>query len=135
MDEINKKIIRELENNSRQTNIQLAKKLKVSEGTIRQRITKLSKNKIINFTIETSTLYGFSAMVLIKTDPSINTDIIAKKLKNIESVKNIFETTGNFDIIIKLNTDSALEFNGIIEKIRTINGIDSTESLVILKKS
>ena len=133
MRNLNKKIIKELKGNSRQTNIQLAKKLKVSEGTIRQRIQKIIKKGIIKkFTIELSTLSGFSAFVLVKSNPQVQTKKIIKKIQKIEDVKNIYETTGEYDIILQIITTSANQFNNIIEKIRTVEGIKETKSLTLL---
>ncbi|MBL7160100.1 MAG: Lrp/AsnC family transcriptional regulator [Candidatus Aenigmarchaeota archaeon] len=133
MRELDQKIIRELEKNSRQTNIQIAKKLKVSEGTIRQRVQKLVKNVIIKkFTIELSTLSGFSAMVLIELDPHKQIKGVIKQIQKIDDVKRIIETAGAYDLIIEISTSSASQFNNIIDKIRAIEGTKKTESMVVL---
>jgi Lrp/AsnC family transcriptional regulator, regulator for asnA, asnC and gidA len=127
-------IIKELQKNSRQTNVQIAKKLKVSEATVRQRITKLVDSKIIqNFTVNLSMKTGFSALVLAQSNPQIETKLVVSKLKKIKDIQDVYETTGNFDIVINVSTGSAEEFNFIIEKIRTTKGIQKTDTLVLLK--
>lgn len=136
MVELDRKILKELEKNSRATNIQLARKLKVSEGTVRQRIQKLVKKGVIKrFTIDIAPVTGFSAFVLIKTDPQVRTGLIVNKIKKIEDVKRIYEVAGDFDVIVEIFTASAERFNNKIEKIRTLNGVLKTESLVVLKVS
>ena len=55
MDETDYNIIDILRENSRETNMEIARKLNVSEGTIRKRIMNMVNNGIIRkFTIETS---------------------------------------------------------------------------------
>ncbi len=136
MEELNQKILTELKKDSRQTNIKLAKKLKVSEGTIRQRINKLiKKGTIKKFTIQVSTKTGFRAFALLKTRSSIQTEKIVSDIKKIDDVKEIYEMCGVYDVIVEISTYSAESFNNRIEKIRKINGVLSTESLVILKVS
>jgi DNA-binding Lrp family transcriptional regulator len=127
-------ILRELTKDSRQTNVQIAKKLKISEGTVRQRISKLIESDIIqNFTVQTSMKTGFSSFVLVQTNPQIETKKIVQNLKKIKDIQTIFETTGDYDVVIKVSTGSAQEFNFIIEKIRTTKGIQKTDTLVLLK--
>ena len=134
--ELDKKIIGELKSNSRATNVQIAKKLGVSEGTIRKRVNNLVKNKTIRrFTVDVTTKTGFSAIVLLKSKTHIKTFEIVDKLKKIKDIKNIYETAGEYDIILEIVTESAEMFNNIIETVRYVEGIEDTETLAILKIS
>lgn len=83
--------------------------------------------------MELSTKEGFFAIVLIKSQPQIQTINIVNKIKKIGDIKNIYEVAGDFDIVIEVVTQSPEKFNEIIEKIRTIEGILNTESLTVLK--
>ena len=127
-------IVQELQRDARQTNVQIAKKLKISEGTVRQRIARLVESKIIQrFTIDLATKTGFTAIVLIQTEPNKPTSDLVRKLLKIQDVSKAYETSGNWDIILKIITLSAEEFNTVIEKIRIMTGIRKTESLIALK--
>jgi DNA-binding Lrp family transcriptional regulator len=127
-------IVQELQRDARQTNVQLAKKLKISEGTVRQRIARLVESNVIQrFTIDLATKTGFTAIVLIETEPNQPTSTIVSKLLKIQGVSKSYETSGNWDIILKIITLSAEEFNTVIEKIRIMTGIRKTESLIALK--
>lgn len=131
---LDENILRELKRNSRQKNVEIAHKLKVSEGTVRQRIAKLVRSGVIQrFTIDIATKTGFSAFVFAQTNPQISTDKIIKKLKLIKDVETIYETAGEFDIIAKVVTSSAEQFNYIVERIRTTKGIQKTSTFVVLK--
>ena len=132
--DVDRRILKELEANSRASNIEIAKKLNISEGTVRNRIQKLIDKKIIRrFTIEISTKEGFFAVVLVKSQSQVNTTIIVNKIKKIDGIKNVYEVAGEFDIIIEVTTESSERFNDIIEKIRSIEGILETKSLTVLK--
>jgi DNA-binding Lrp family transcriptional regulator len=134
LEEMDALILEELEKDASQGNVAIAKKLKVSEGTVRQRVARLRKKGIIQrYTIDIATKTGFSAFVLIQTNPQINTGKIAMRLKKIKGVKKVVETTGDFDAIVKVVTISAEIFNLIIEKIRTTDGVTKTDTLVVLK--
>jgi len=136
VEKLNQKILRELEKDAWQTNSVIGKKLGVSEATVRQRIEKLRKIGVIKkFTVELSTSVGFSALVLINTLPKVQTDGVVKKILGIAGVKRVFETAGETDVVTEISTDSAESFNNIIEKIRGIEGIESTKSLTVLKIS
>lgn len=132
MDELDKQILLELEKNAREPFLQIAKKLKVSEGTIRKRVSDMSKQGIIRkFTVEISG--NVSAIIGIQTNPHVKTREIVKKLKDLK-VNRIFELTGRFDILCYLSSYSLENVNVIIEEIRAIEGINHTETFTVLSE-
>lgn len=136
MDALDSRILNELQNNCRESNTEMAKKLKVSEGTVRKRIEALSKSGIIaRFSAVLSTKAGFMAFVFLKTDTHTPTAEIVKKLRNIEGTGIVYETAGHHDIVLKASTASPEEFNDLIEKIRAVSGVVETQSLTVLKVS
>lgn len=136
MKTIDRKILAELAKNSRSPNIEIAKKLKISEGTVRNRIQRLVKDGVIRrFTIERGTKEGFLAVVLIKTKPQIQTAAIAARIKGMKGVKRVYETAGEHDVIVEVTSSSAEDFNSVIERIRAMRGILETVSLTVLRIS
>ena len=91
IDKIDKKIIELLMDDSRITNVQIAQKIKRSESTVRQRMTKLVERGIIKrFSIMINPIafgYNTEAFVGINTNPS-------KLLKVIKSLKKIKSKQG-----------------------------------------
>lgn len=134
MDKLDNKIIKILERNGRATNTEIAGKIKVSEGTVRKRISSLLKKEIIKrFTIDLRTKSGFIALVLINTEPNAYLQKIIKKIKLLEGIKKISELAGGFDLVVEIQIESAEKFNSVIDSIRTIPKIKNTESLIVLK--
>ncbi len=133
MDGIDKKIILILREDSRTPFLHIAKKIGVSEGTIRNRVKELTKNKIIKrFTIDTKgTYFGF---VGLKTNPKEKTINILKRIKKL-GVKRAFEISGEFDAMVFLEYMKREEANKQIELIRAIKGIVETKTFTILSET
>jgi len=132
MDGIDKKIIEALKTNARTPFLSIAKKINVSEGTIRQRVTKLLSKKVIKkFTIETG-IYT-KAIVMIETTPKIPTKKISSAIIHAGAEK-VFEVTGQETIIAMILAENLSQINEIIEKIRAIEGVKETQTFPVLKE-
>jgi len=132
MDETDNSIIETLKKDSRTPFLQIAKTLKVSEGTIRKRVKDMVAEKHIKrFTLETSE--DVFAVVGIETETKTETKKIAEKIKSF-GVHSIFEVTGRFDIICMVPSTDMEKVNDILEKIRSTIGVIHTETFTVLKK-
>lgn len=135
MDNIDEKIIVKLRNNSRESFINIANQLKISEGTVRNRIKNLLDGGIIKkFTIKTTTK-NIKSIISIKIDVNINTAEISSKISDWNGVETVYEVSGENDIIVIIDVTSIYELNDIIEKIRQIEHVKSTTSMLILKEN
>jgi len=129
MEEIDYKIIDFLRENSRETNMEMARKLNVSEGTIRKHILNLVHSGIIQkFTIETSV--SIEGIVLIKLD-SQRASSTLKVLKGI--YKDIYEFSGSIDVAVRISKSTIDELNMEVDKIRDLKGVINTDTMVRLK--
>ncbi|VVC71800.1 HTH-type transcriptional regulator LysM [uncultured archaeon] len=134
MDETDLKILAVLGDNARLSNIELAEKLGISEGTVRNRIQKLVEEKAIRrFTVELSTGAAFTAYTLIEANPNHSGQKLVKKLKDIKGVRRVFELAGNIDFMAEIVTESALSCNETLDRVRAIPGVRKTETLTVLR--
>jgi len=132
MDGIDKKIIEILSNDSREPYLSIARELGVSEGTIRQRVAKMSKKGVIKkFTIETSS--STNAVVEVVTSSSSPTHKIVERIVKL-GVHRVFEVTGRLSIIVIIHAPDLKELNGKLEAIRAIEGVEQTETFSVLKE-
>jgi DNA-binding Lrp family transcriptional regulator len=132
MDSLDGSIIETLRRDARTPFLQIAKTLKVSEGTIRKRVKDLVKdNQIKKFTIETN--QETFAIVGIETETKTETKSIADKIKSF-GVINIYEVTGRFDIICMVPSLEREKVNETLEQIRTTEGVLHTETFTVLQK-
>ncbi|GBC75457.1 HTH-type transcriptional regulator LrpC [archaeon HR06] len=132
MDEIDKSILEFLKENSRISYTEIAKRLNLSEASIRRRVKKLVEKGIIRkFTIEIG--QGANAITLVSVNPTTTTSEVAEKLKRIKGVKTVYEITGEYDIATILSAESIAEINKCIDEIRKTEGIINTNTIIVLR--
>lgn len=134
IDHLDEKIIEILRKDSRRPFVDIANQLKVSEGTIRSRVRKLIDDNVIqSFTIKT-TGKNVKAIIEIMIDVNVNTAEVAGEISKYEGVSDVFEVTGDEDIIAIIDVNSSPQLNDIIEKIRRFDNVQSTKTRLILKE-
>lgn len=134
IDNLDKKIIELLKKDSRCPFVEIANQLGVSEGTVRSRVHKMTEEGVIRgFTIKTSSK---NVKALVEISIAVNTDTqeIAKELASYEGVTEVFEVTGDQDIIAIVDVESSQLLNDIIERVRRYDNILSTRTRLILKE-
>lgn len=131
MKEVDAEILKQLKDNARKSNLAIAEDLGVSEGTVRKHIADLCEEGIIKqFTISVKS--DTAALVEVKTAPNIQTTKIAQHIKHL-GVHIVLEVAGDYDIICFITADNLEQMNVLIEKIRTVKGVLSTQTLPVLK--
>jgi len=134
IDHLDDKIIEILKKDSRRPFVEIANELEVSEGTIRSRVKKLFEEGVIQaFTIKTSSK-NVKALVEVKIDVNVNTSEIADQIASFVGVSEVFEVTGEEDIVAIIDVTSSPQLNEIIEHIRRFENVESTRTRLILKE-
>jgi Lrp/AsnC family transcriptional regulator of lysine biosynthesis len=129
MDEMDLKILDLLRENSREKNMEIARKLNVSEGTIRKRISNMVNSGIIQkFTLETA--ISIEGIVLIKLD-SRRASATIKLLKSV--YRDVYEFSGRIDVAVRIIKSTIDELNMEVDKIRDLSGVLNTDTMVRLK--
>jgi DNA-binding Lrp family transcriptional regulator len=131
MDDIDTTIITRLQQNGRTPYLDIARKLKLSEGAVRKRVAKLMDDGTIKrFTIDVN--HGAHAIMGITLGPRVECKKVVGQLKAIGATA-ISEVTGRYDIIIDLYSQSMNDLNTIIDEIRALEGVSHTETFTVLK--
>jgi DNA-binding Lrp family transcriptional regulator len=134
IDHLDDKIIEILKKDSRRPFVEIANELEVSEGTIRSRVKKLFEEGVIQaFTIKTSSK-NVKALVEVKIDVNVNTSEIADQIAGFDGVSEVYEVTGEEDIVAIIDVTSSPQLNEIIERIRRYDNVESTRTRLILKE-
>lgn len=129
MDERDRKILEILRENGRAPFTEIADRLGVSEGTVRNRVTKLQEEGVIDhFTVQTD--HGASAVVLVdlSTDEDIDS-IIARFPDDIR----VYEIAGEHDLVLRFSRSSRDELNEAIDAVRSVEGVVDTTTYTVLK--
>ena len=133
-DKIDERIIEFLVKDSRESFVEIGKKLKLSESAVRRRVKNLVDNETIKrFTIEVGEKNATSAIVLISVDSTIDTAKVSSKLTKLEGVKTIYEITGQYDISVIISAPNIADINNSIDGLRKIPGVIDTNTVIILK--
>ncbi|MCL2296052.1 MAG: Lrp/AsnC family transcriptional regulator [Candidatus Methanoplasma sp.] len=134
IDNLDKRILEIMKKDSRRPFVEVANQLGVSEGTVRSRVHRMTEEDIIRgFTIKTSSK-NVKALVEIRIDVNTDTDEIAKELARYDGVTEVFEVTGDQDIIVLVDVETSQNLNDIIERVRKYENILSTRTRLILKE-
>ena len=135
LDELDDKLISLLQSNGRASNIELAKQVGVSEGTIRRRFRNLIKDEVIRVVAIPDPAKmgrGTTAVIALQVEPS-EVDPVASKLAEIPEVQYVSVTTGAFDVFLWVALASPEELSSFLRlQVGGISGVRRTETFVNL---
>jgi Lrp/AsnC family transcriptional regulator, leucine-responsive regulatory protein len=133
-DKIDEKIIEFLRNDSRESFVDIGKKLKLSESAVRRRVKNLVDNGTIKkFTVEVGDSNNTSAIVLISVDSAMDTSKVSSKITKLEGIKTVYEITGQYDITAIISAPNINDINTCIDALRKIPGVIDSNSVIILR--
>ncbi len=133
-DEIDEKIIRILQEDSRRAFVDIANEIGLSESAVRRRVKNLVDREIIKrFTIELGASDKTSAITLISVASTADTSTVSNRLMELNGVKVVYEITGQYDIAAIIAAPAIVDINRCIDDIRKIEGVSDTDTVIILK--
>ena len=134
---IKEKILLKLIEDPRKSYRNIASELDISPSTVIKIVKTLEEEGVI---VGYTTLvdwhklgYDSTLCLQLTTTPNAKIEEVGKELKNIESVKQVFYTTGNTTFAayaICKNSDEAVS---TLNKLRSIPGVEKVESHTVLK--
>jgi len=131
-DKIDESVLEFLRKDSRESFVEIGKKLKLSESAIRHRVKNMvGSGTITKFTIEEGGGQP-EALVMVSADSSIDTSKVSLKLTKLGAIKKIYEITGQYDICVIIQAPSINEINACIDDLRKISGVTDTNTVIIL---
>ncbi len=138
LDEIDKRIIKLLKENSRLSFSELARQFGFSDVAIRKRVEKLVEKGVIKrFTCEVD--YAkigrpVSAFMFIKTRSDRVNDVLGA-LRDIPDITEEYQLMGDYDIIVKVHVPSISDLKDISEnKIAKIHGVLEVKPSIIFSQ-
>ncbi|WP_297421142.1 Lrp/AsnC family transcriptional regulator [Thermococcus sp.] len=136
LDEVDKKILTILQKNSRTPLREISKEVGLAESTVYERIKKLKERGIIQkFTVmldPESLGFNIMAFILIKSKAGMYTSV-ADELSRYPQIVEIYETTGDYDMLVKIRTNGSDELNEFLDRIGNVDGVVATHTMVVLK--
>lgn len=135
LDDIDRKIIEFLKKDGRMSYKDIARKLKVSDGTIRFRTNRLIKNNILKISASINPFVFdncITALIGVKLEKRTHEKTM-KKISDLKGVVSVMNATGNFDLLVEVFTGTRKELNTfLVEDLFKIEGIRATETFIYL---
>lgn len=135
LDPVDRQLIALLRANARTSIVELARQLKVSRATVQNRMNRLERERVIlNYTVTLKPEAQDSpvrALMSITAESKKEPKVI-HALRGFPAVVAVHHTTGRWDLIAELHTESLAAFNQVVGQIRLIDGVTGTESNLLL---
>ncbi|MBV1924110.1 MAG: winged helix-turn-helix transcriptional regulator [Flavobacteriaceae bacterium] len=139
LDDTDHKILDMLIDNTRIPFTDIAKKLKISAGTVHVRVRKMEEANLIvgsSLTIDYKKLgYSFIAYVGIFLNKTSQTHFVLERISEIPFVTVAHVTTGKFNLFCKIRAKDTSQAKSIIYQIDDIDGVTRTETMISLEES
>ena len=134
IDGIDLKILRMLGKQGRISNVEIAKKLTIPHSTVWQKIKRMIKSGIVNFSCNVITS-KFPDILIVFAGVTINENrkLILHELVNLPNGLFTVMVTWRFDFILVFIAKSTEMLNSTILKISDMKGVVHTESFIVLE--
>lgn len=135
MDEIDRALIQQLQEDGRRPYTEIAQSLGISEGTVRNRVNALVEAGVLRIVgLADPHRLGFHAPAIIGVivDPG-QTENAANQIRAFEEVSYLVRSSGSFDLIIEVFCRDQEHLIAVLEKVQSVPGIRRTETFIILK--
>lgn len=133
---LDQKLVHKLKENARISTSELARTLDVSRTTVTGRIKKLEEEGVIRgYTVQYGEEYAsklLTAHVQIKVNQKLTVQT-TRALQQIDQVRSLFAISGDYDLIAMIEAESTAKLNQVLDRIGDLEGIDRTNSSVILE--
>lgn len=134
-DDLDKQLIAMLRSDGRASISKLADKLKVSRGTVQNRLDRLvSCGAILGFTIRAHDAIESDivrAVMMIEVVGKSTRQVI-QKLRGIPQLQKIHTTNGAWDLVTEISTGNLVEFDEVLREVRLIDGVLNSETSILL---
>jgi Lrp/AsnC family transcriptional regulator for asnA, asnC and gidA len=134
-DELDRQIIEMLQIDGRASNADVARKLGISEGTVRRRLRSLIRDDVVKImAVPNWEKMGYSttALIGVRAGPG-RSDEVGEAIAQLEEAHYVTTTTGSYDILVWAgfeSTEGLREF--LRSKIGVIDGVKRAEAFLNL---
>ena len=135
-DDLDRDIIRILQIDGRMPYTEIASRLNVSEGTIRQRIKRLTDADVLQVVgiVEPKYMGWNAAGMVAVTVQSGQIDNVAEQIGQFPEVSYLFMASGEFDLFVEVYCQDREHFVDFLSaKLQQIPGIIRTQTFMIMK--
>lgn len=135
MDQLDRQIIALLQANGRRTNVEIARDLGVSEGTVRKRIDRLVSEGLVQLTaVVDPARTGCRVRALIFLNVQLpQAQAVTAVLRDMPEVMSVYQVTGEYDLVMEaaFTSDTALR-DFLTHRVARVEGVVSSKTAHVL---
>lgn len=139
IDELDRGIIALLQPDGRMAFAEIASRIGVSEGTVRQRYHKLVDGGVLQVVgVADPFKIGYHSMAMIGVNVGIDgdrgVDAVAGEIAQFREVSYVVMSTGSFDLMVEVIVQDHEEFARFLtERLHNVAGVTRTETFMLLR--
>ncbi len=137
IDDLDRIIVNNLQQNARMPFSKIAKEAGVSEATVFLRVKRLQQLGIIKAfrAVVAPAKIGknLSAFILVKADPRKYADVLSV-VRELDEITEAYDVTGPFYLILRVDVSDKESLAKVIDSIGAVEGVSSTETAIVLKE-
>ena len=135
IDDLDLKIIRELQFDSRRSFREMAEKLGVAEGTVYNRVSKLREGGVIkSFLVDIDYAklgYDLTAVIGVIASGG-HLPEIEERISRERNVTAVYDVTGEYDAIVVAKFPDRGALNKLVKKLNAMDHVERTYTMVVL---
>jgi Lrp/AsnC family transcriptional regulator, regulator for asnA, asnC and gidA len=134
LDDVDRTIIELLQGDGRLPYTRIAAELGVTEGAIRQRVTRLTESGVMQIVAVTDPLsFGLRRVAMVGARVSGDVDKTATALEAMPEIEYLLATAGRFDLMFEVLVDDDAALVALLSTLRQRKDIVEIEAFVCLK--
>ncbi|WP_135662554.1 Lrp/AsnC family transcriptional regulator [Halorhabdus rudnickae] len=134
MDDLDREILSILRQDARTPYTEIADEIGTSEGTVRNRVERLTEEGVIErFTVATRT-GNVKAMIEIEVDVDVDHHALADAFVEWAEVDFVWEVSGEEDVVLIVDCADTSEVNDLITRAREREEVMGTKTRLILEE-
>ena len=132
MDDLDRRLLSLLRRAARTPYTEIADRVGTSEGTVRNRVDRMTEEGIIErFTVTTRT-GNVKAMIEISVEMNVDTAAVGERMVDWEEVDFVWQVSGEDDVVLVVDAVDTRAVNELISQAREMDEVKSTKTRLIL---
>ncbi|MFC7113736.1 Lrp/AsnC family transcriptional regulator [Natronoarchaeum sp. GCM10025703] len=132
MDDLDREILDVLRRDARTPYTEIAEQVDTSEGTVRNRVERMTEDGVIErFTVTTRT-GNVKAMIEVSVAVDVDTTAVSERMTDWKEVDFVWQVSGEEDVVLVVDAADTQDLNELITKTRELDDVVSTETRLIL---
>lgn len=135
LDDLDQRLVAALRVDARRPVAALARDLGVTRATVTSRLARLEATGVVlGYTVrlrEGAVADVVRAVALIEIEGR-STDQVIARLRGLPEVSSLHTTNGGWDLVAELQTSSLAEFDRLLGRLRSVEGVVNSETSLLL---